>query len=74
MDIEKCRGLCYTADKDFFGVKNGNQCWCGDNEPGEEKKLPADQCSAPCAGNPKEFCGGLLTINVFQVDKSKSAS
>lgn len=34
-------------------------------EPPQIKHLPDSSCNMKCSGNPKQLCGGYLTINVF---------
>lgn len=41
------------------------ECFCGMEEPLQTKRLPDSSCNMKCSGNPKQTCGGYLTINVY---------
>jgi len=67
MTIEFCQTLCRLHDQDVsFGLKNGNQCFCGDVlQKGNEKVADAGFCSSPCFGNSFQKCGGADYISLF---------
>lgn len=41
------------------------ECFCGMEEPLQTKRLPDSSCNMKCSGNPKQTCGGYLTINIY---------
>lgn len=41
------------------------ECFCGIEEPPFTKRLPDSSCNMKCPGNPRQSCGGYLTINVY---------
>lgn len=49
----------------FYELFYSVECFCGMEEPPQIKHLPDSSCNMKCSGNPKQLCGGYLTINVF---------
>ena len=65
MTVEKCKKLCFEDPGDprvFAGLKNGNQCWCGD----EIRSSQTYACSTPCSGDSSQKCGGIDRMNIYQ--------
>lgn len=42
------------------------ECFCGNDEPPNEARLPDSSCNMKCPADPHEACGGYLTINIYQ--------
>ena len=63
MTVEACRDFC--EDYPYFGVENGNECFCG-----HHYRLPLDivydwECPYQCPGDISESCGGELRMNIW---------
>ena len=68
MTLEHCRDSC--GNYAYFGLRNGNECYCGD-----DYSLPLDitfdaECSIECPGNRLESCGGAYRMNIWSREKS----
>lgn len=71
---EYCANRCLGKGYKFFGVQNGQDCWCG-NSYGKHGRVPYYECAeVPCTGNAKEHCGGSLRNAVFATQASDSVS
>lgn len=65
MTRAKCEAKCWGEGYQFVGFKAGTECWCGNYVQGMISPSPSD-CSAPCAGNSSEICGGDKVFNVLE--------
>ena len=36
MTVELCRDICMEKSTRYYGVENGNECYCGDNDEGQD--------------------------------------
>ena len=71
---ELCKQACFVEnDYEFAGVQNGNQCWCGSDEPPISNLLDDSQCNKPCQGDPSVMCGAGMKNNVFKKCCSQSS-
>lgn len=59
--VAYCRSIGYL----FSGVKNGNECRCGNSAPPSSKVAPKDQCNKPCPGDSSQMCGASSRMNVY---------
>ena len=59
MSIEACVMHCYR----FFGLQNGNECWCADEFIGG---VNPGVCDTNCSGDQSEICGGNLSMDVYE--------
>ncbi|CAM9703594.1 unnamed protein product [Ectocarpus fasciculatus] len=62
MTAETCATLC--ADSAFYGTRDSQECWCGDNAEYDANGFGI--CDTPCLGNPDEICGGSSAMSVHQ--------
>lgn len=53
--LQMCEVLCDTFD--YFGVRNGNQCVCGDGINPDARIAAPATCSRPCSGAFEQVCG-----------------
>ena len=60
MSIEACVIHCYR----FFGLQNGNECWCADEFIGDG--VNPGVCDTNCSGDQSEICGGNLSMDVYE--------
>jgi hypothetical protein len=65
MTPARCGAFCSAGGWRFFGVENGNECWCGNTGPGPDKVADATSCNAHCAGDQTVLCGGGWRLNVY---------
>ena len=56
-----------------MGIRNGNQCYCGNNENYYRNGLCSNTgciCDEPCEGNNQPTgCGGYFAISIYQISK-----
>eukprot|EP00035_Acanthoeca_spectabilis_P021740 m.439948 g.439948 ORF g.439948 m.439948 type:complete len:893 (-) comp18447_c0_seq1:44-2722(-) len=62
--LEFCAQRCANISMPLAGVEYGEECYCGTEVPSSAK--PSTACKTPCAGNPKETCGGFDAIGVYK--------
>ncbi|KAL2393243.1 hypothetical protein ABEF93_001754 [Exophiala dermatitidis] len=70
LTVEACAALCFAKGYPWMGVENGNQCFCNGAGliNGAAKSAGGDaDCAVTCLGDPKENCGGVAKLNVYQV-------
>ncbi|TRY63197.1 hypothetical protein TCAL_03549 [Tigriopus californicus] len=65
---QKCLMLCTESGYLYAGLQYGSECFCGSERPNDGDRFPPEKskCNYPCAGNPKENCGGYLAMDVYQ--------
>jgi len=61
LTVENCAQMC--SGYLFFGVQDGNQCFCGNNYGNFGL---SNGCNMACAGNPSQNCGGPWANSVYQ--------
>ncbi|GAB1866064.1 protein xylosyltransferase [Camponotus japonicus] len=62
---ERCAYMCLQSGFPYAGTEYSIECFCGMEEPPQTKRLPDSSCNMKCSGNPRQICGGYLTINVY---------
>ncbi|RGP58730.1 wsc domain-containing protein 2, partial [Fusarium sporotrichioides] len=68
MDLDACAVFCtgYT----YFGAENGRECYCGNFlNVGSYQALNQKDCSATCAGDKTQYCGGTQRLQLFKAGK-----
>lgn len=68
---ERCAFLCLQSGFPYAGTEYSVECFCGTEEPSQTKRLPDSSCNMKCSGNPRQTCGGYLTINVYSTGIQK---
>ncbi|KAI1336495.1 hypothetical protein F5Y15DRAFT_418803 [Xylariaceae sp. FL0016] len=67
MTVDACVALCDGKGFRYAGVEWSHQCFCGNEVAGD--RMPANgttgDCSMPCAGDAKQFCGGSAEVSVY---------
>ena len=58
-------------DYKFFGLQNGDECYCG-NSTNKLVPAPSAECNKYCSGSSVEICGGLWRMSVYTTRKRKS--
>ena len=79
LDLEGCAAACHAAGLPVFGVDDGTNCFCGEEQDlgtanAKAREAAKNACKGTlCRGNPKETqCGGpgmLLAISYSCGDK-----
>lgn len=62
MTHDACIAFCRAGNFAFAGVQYGTFCFCGNNY--NRTKISLD-CKMPCAGNPRQLCGGEWANGIF---------
>eukprot|EP00898_Chlorokybus_atmophyticus_P006395 jgi/Chlat1/6757/Chrsp50S06449 len=70
LTLDSCNQLCQGSSQ--FAVQNGNQCICGAFQC--SKASPDDLCSANCAGDATQKCGGPTAAAIYAVVGPSSPS
>lgn len=65
MSLDVCASFCSTAGYKIFGVENGNECWCSNQISSNGAPQSSSACTALCAGNSQQICGGGWALNVY---------
>lgn len=63
---KKCIQMCLQSGYLYAGVQYSTECFCGNNEPPADTKLPDPNCNMKCPVEPKSACGGYYTINIYE--------
>lgn len=63
---KKCIQMCLQSGYLYAGVQYSSECFCGNQEPPAESKLPDPNCNMKCPAEPKSACGGFFTINIYE--------
>ncbi|KAF6201578.1 hypothetical protein GE061_003970 [Apolygus lucorum] len=66
---EKCMSDCRTKDMRYFGLQYGHECFCSMERPSSKQIGDFDECNMKCSGNPRETCGGVGRISVYDSNK-----
>ena len=67
-----CNTKCSENNFSYFGVMKGDECWCGNTQPPEDKHQNALSCKYPCAGGDGvQVCGTVYRINIWKVGDCK---
>ena len=48
----------------YFGVQNGDACYCG-NDDSRFLPVPESECDQPCAGDENQICGSSWRLSVY---------
>ena len=51
----------------YFGLQNGNGCWCGNSTPGDQRSATEKKCNTSCVGDGNIPCGGFNRMSVYEV-------
>ncbi|KAJ7212679.1 hypothetical protein GGX14DRAFT_621058 [Mycena pura] len=62
-----CMDSCGTLGYGSAGMKQGNECWCGNiTTPGVT--VPMSDCNSRCADDPFESCGAVDRLQLYQFE------
>jgi len=67
MTLNLCHTFCSARNKLYFGVRNGQECWCGSHyKANNASNMP---CDVPCKGDANFMCGGKHATSVYLMGK-----
>ncbi|KAF3934543.1 hypothetical protein ABW19_dt0208421 [Dactylella cylindrospora] len=64
MTVEKCIDYC-APNKQYVGVEDGRECWCG-NDILSGEAAPNAECMSACGGDSGSACGGPSRLAIYQ--------
>ncbi|KAG2451066.1 hypothetical protein HYH02_004334 [Chlamydomonas schloesseri] len=68
MTIERCAALTRASNLTFFGIRNGLDCYAGNEGVwGLRSYDTAAACAVPCAGSASMGCGDATRMSVYQL-------
>ncbi|XP_046555783.1 WSC domain-containing protein 2-like [Haliotis rubra] len=67
MTVDMCRNHCTQKGYSFYGLEDGQQCFCGNVIKSGYLKVSDNQCDRTCTGDPTKTCGGSWRIAIYQV-------
>jgi hypothetical protein len=73
MSVTLCEQQCFARNFAYAGVRNTNQCICGNTSPSQITSATSCTSSA-CPGNSSQNCGSNTGIAVYNVKKAGIAS
>lgn len=65
--IQSCAETC--EDFPYYGLKDGDECWCGDYTSSIDRYGESEDCDVPCTGDSSANCGGDSAMRVFTQGK-----
>jgi WSC domain len=66
LTVESCVASCVGLGYTVAGMEYSQQCFCGNYTVNGATLAPADtDCSMPCSGNSKEFCGAGNRMSIY---------
>lgn len=72
VSVDGCTESCAGDNWAIAGIKEGNQCWCGNALEGFTSRVVDMSCHLPCAGNTGQTCGGPGRLSLYSAeDESK---
>lgn len=63
---KKCIQICLQSGYLFAGMQYSTECFCGNEEPPLDSKLPDSSCNMKCPAEPKSACGGYYAMNIYE--------
>ncbi|KAF2152462.1 WSC-domain-containing protein [Myriangium duriaei CBS 260.36] len=70
--VEACLTFCHGNGYKFCGIEYGRECWGGRYLSTLSAKLPTSNCSTGCVGNLTQFCGGYLTLTMYNITSTSA--
>jgi pimeloyl-ACP methyl ester carboxylesterase len=73
VSVDGCTESCAGAGWAIAGMKEGNQCWCGNALGGFSSRVVDMSCHLPCSGNDGQTCGGPNRMSTYSVGNANIA-
>lgn len=67
VSVDGCTESCSGDGWSLAGLKEGNQCWCGNALEGFSSRVVDMSCHLVCAGNDGQTCGGPGRLSMYSV-------
>jgi hypothetical protein len=68
--LGECKDTCQGKGYKYFGVENGDTCWCGDDFGSLGQNSASLTCSTPCIGTAGQLCGSSDSNSVYEITNS----
>lgn len=68
VSVDGCTETCAGDGWAIAGVKEGNQCWCGNSLQGFASRVVDMSCYYLCAGNQGQTCGGPNRMSIYSAE------
>lgn len=69
VSVDGCTESCAGDGWTIAGMKEGNQCWCGNALESFTSRVVDMSCYSTCAGNEGQTCGGPNRLSVYSAMK-----
>ena len=66
--------LSMIEDVADAGDLSSRECYCSKYLSVKSKQLPDSACDLACSGNKTQFCGGSLTVSIYQRSSDKKGA
>jgi cell wall integrity and stress response component len=60
-----CQRACYGIGYNYYALKDGEDCWCGDAVPPISDMVDDSNCNLPCPGYARQNCMLLFILLFF---------
>ncbi len=74
MTNDVCTAFCFGKGFAYAGTEYSTECYCGSSLATGGVETDASQCSAACAGNSSQPCGGGNRLTLYKTDKATGPS
>ena len=71
VSVDGCTESCAGDGWTMAGMKEGNQCWCGNALNCFSSRVVDMSCHLPCAGNDGQQCGGPGRLSMYSAGDDK---
>ena len=65
--LGECKDTCQEKGYTYFGLENGDTCWCGDDFGSLGQDSASLTCSTPCIGTAGQLCGSSDSNSVYEI-------
>ncbi|OWZ63094.1 hypothetical protein AYX15_04854 [Cryptococcus neoformans] len=72
MDTEMCKQICLEFGYPYAGLKNANECRCGNNHPASQRMVSGLYCTASCSGSSSQTCGAAGYLEGYNIADTMS--
>ncbi|KAL4791038.1 WSC domain-containing protein [Aspergillus venezuelensis] len=64
-----CKMRCERRGDTIMGLRNGTECWCGNEYPSWEDGLDEEACHLRCPGYARDICGGHAAMSCYEIQQ-----
>ena len=65
--LGECKDTCQEKGYTYFGLENGDTCWCGDEFGSLGQDSASLTCSTQCIGTAGQLCGSSDSNSVYEI-------